>query len=145
MKGLTTLIKIQKRELDKLRLQMTQLETKRDTQIAYMRKLKEELEHELEAASQMTEMRGFFGDFSEAIKKKQKATVTVILKLEQQMEQLAVHIQNTFSELKKYEISYENYLAEQKREREKREQIELDELGIQMYQRRQQNQKPTTT
>lgn len=136
MKSLATLIKLQQRELDQLRKQQSLLEEARDNVIGRIESLHDELIRELQAAGDMAEMRGFFGDFSDAIKKKQKALATKVVQLEQQIQELGILIAERFSELKKYEIARDNRLARQKEERERKEQRDMDELGLAVFRRK---------
>ena len=133
MKSLHTLIKLEKRELDRLRKQMNILEDGRDKLIAHMERLQEQLIQELEAASVMPDLRGFFGDFSDAIKKKQRQMATKVVQFEQQIQELNQEVAIHFSELKKYEIARENHQKREKNKRDKREQAELDEVGVRAF------------
>lgn len=130
MKQLKTLIRMQKREMDELRQRMTQLETRRDGYIQQIEALNEELKQEYETAHQLSEMSGFFGDFSGAIKKRQQQIAASVVKVETQIQNLNIEIQKQFTELKKYEIVYERYLAELALEQKRAEQKEMDEIGI---------------
>lgn len=130
MESLTTLIRLQQRELDRLRKQVSTLEGRRDSMINAVEKLQDELLKEIEAADQLGEMRGFFGDFSDHIKKRQKELALKIVNLEEQIQNLTVEVQVKFSDLKKYEIAYDNYIKEKLRRQAMREQKELDEIGL---------------
>ena len=130
MESLKTLIRLQQRELDRLRKQVATLEGKRDSMIKAVEKLQDELVKEIETADQLGEMRGFFGDFSDTIKKRQKELAMKIVSLEEQIQNLTVEVQVKFSDLKKYEIAYDNYIKEQLRQQALREQKELDEIGL---------------
>lgn len=133
MKSLKTLIKLQKRELDQLRRQVAALEGARDNLIATIERLQDELVRELEAANTMMDLRGFFGDFSDAIKKKQRALASKVVQFEQQIQELAIEIGNRFSELKKYEIALEAHKKREKEKEAKKEQAEMDEMGLRIF------------
>jgi len=130
MKGLKTLIRIQKRELDELRKQIIPLEEKKQSYIQRIQDLSQELQDEIAAASELIELRGFFGDFSETIKKKQKELSARIARVEYQIQQLTVEVTKKFTELKKYEIAYDRYLERVAKEKAHKQQQELDEIGI---------------
>tara|TARA_B100000989_G_C19366494_1_gene395513 strand:- start:250 stop:666 length:417 start_codon:yes stop_codon:yes gene_type:complete len=133
MKGLKTLIRLRKRDLDALRERLASLEGKKERLLQRIEQLHDELQNEIDLAGDMPEMRGFFGDFSKSIKGRQDKIVNEILRIETQIQQVTNDISRQFSELKKYEISYDNYLKEQARLEDEREQKELDEIGVQRY------------
>lgn len=130
MKSLKTLIRLQQRELDRLRKQIALLETQRGNFIATIERLQDDLIKELAAAEEMAEMRGFFGDFSDSIKKRQHAIAAKVVELEYQIQQQMIEVTNRYSDLKKYEIAYERYLEDERKKQAKREQAELDEVGL---------------
>lgn len=133
MKSLKTLIKLQQRELDLLRRQVSSLEGARDTLISNIEHLHDELMKELEAASTMADMRGFFGDFSDTIKKRQRVMAGKVVQLEQQIQELGIEITNRFSELKKFEIALENHMKREKEKIARREQADMDEMGLRIF------------
>ena len=133
MKSLITLIKLQRRELDQLRRQVSALEGARDQLIEKIERLQDDLIREIEAASTMTDMRSFFGDFSDAIKKKQRALASKVVQFEQQIQELGIEIANRFSELKKFEIALDRHKEREKEKQTRREQIEMDEIGLRTF------------
>jgi len=133
MKSLKTLIRIQKRELDALRREMVVLEERREGYAARVAALNDQLQHEIKTASELAELRGFFGDFSKVIKQKQKELAARILLVEQEMRQVSDKIMLKFADLKKYEISLERYLAREAKKQADKEQKELDEVGIRAF------------
>lgn len=133
MKSLKTLIRMQQREIDLLRREMVKLEERKQSYLDRMEALDGDLRHELETAGELTEMRGFFGDFSETIKQKQQDLSQRVLYVEQQIQKMNIEISKQFAELKKYEIAYERFLERERKERERKEQIELDEIGQVAY------------
>lgn len=130
MKQLATLIRLQKRELDGLRQKMTRLEDKREHYIAQIEALTQALMDEYKLAEELPDMRAFFGDFSGSIKKRQKILAVHVVQVETQIQQLIPEIQTQFSELKKYEIAKERAEAAQALEERRKEQKEMDEVGI---------------
>jgi flagellar export protein FliJ len=130
MKKLGTLIRLQKRELDEVRSKMNKLETKRDHFIRQIEELSESLQHEYEMAADMAEMRGFFGDFSGSIKKRQQVLAAHIVQVETQIQHYMIEIQKQFSELKKLEIAKERNDEAEALEARRAEQKFMDEIGI---------------
>lgn len=130
MKKLGTLIRLQKRDLDELRQKMSKLEGKRDHYIRQIEELSDALRREYEMAEAMPDMRGFFGDFSGSIKKRQKILAAHVVQVETQIQQHLAQIQERFSELKKYEIAKERAEAVEKLAARRKEQQAMDEVGI---------------
>lgn len=130
MKQLKTLIRLQRREMDTLRQRLSQLETRRDNYIREIESLSDALSREVEAAATLADLRGFFGDYSGAIKKKQHQLAASVVRVEQQIQELNLTIQHQYAQMKKYEIAYERYLEQQAREAKRREQKQMDEIGL---------------
>ena len=136
MKGINTLIKLSKRELDTLRRDMASLETQKAQLQEATKKLAEDLLREQELASKQPEMGAFFGGFAARIKKRQEEIAAEIKKLDEKVRVLNEKIMVAFGELKKYEVAKENAI---KREEEKQKRIEtimLDEIASQQFHRK---------
>ncbi len=133
MKSLKTLIRMHKRELDRLRREVALIESKRDDLIGAVQRMQDELLHELATADELGEMRGFFGNFSDAIKRRQKEVAVRIVKLEQQIQEQQIEIQSRFAEMKKFEIAYERHLLREAQAKAKKEQQQLDEVGLRKF------------
>lgn len=137
MKGLKTLIRLEKNRLDALRKDLALLENEKDQFEAFSQQLLDSLHRELEAAEGMAEMRGFFGDFSARIKKQRQQIAQHVAGLERRMAAIRDQMGEIFSQMKKYEIALE---AHQKREKERLaalEQQQMDEVAVQRFQRMQ--------
>lgn len=130
MKKMATLIRLQRRELDELRQRMVRLENRRDHYIRQIEELAQSLEQEYLLAEKLPDMRGFFGDFSGSIKKRQTILAAHVIQAETQIQQLLVQIHQQFSELKKYEIAKERFDANAALIAKRKEQLAMDEIGI---------------
>lgn len=136
MKSLPTLMRVKQRELDALKRQQATLEKRRDELLNAVDQLTDQLVQELKAAEGLPGMAHFFGGFSASIKKRQETMHAQIRRLEGELDKLAQMIMVAFSELKKLDLAY---AAWKKREAEKlrrREQQEMDEIGIRGYVRK---------
>tara|TARA_B100001123_G_scaffold428622_1_gene545874 strand:- start:435 stop:854 length:420 start_codon:yes stop_codon:yes gene_type:complete len=130
MKSLATLIRLKQRDLDRSRQRLSRLEGQRDQLIAQIGKLTDELTNEYHLSAELADLRGFFGDYADSIKVKQKALAQKVVKTEMQIQEVITEIQVQFAEVKKYELALERFLEEEKRKRKQREQAQMDELGI---------------
>jgi flagellar export protein FliJ len=135
VKGLKTLIRLQKNRLDALRKDLVLLETEKEQFEAFSQQLLESLHAELQAAEGMAEMRGFFGDFSARIKRQRQQIAQHVAGLERRMSALREQMADVFSEQKKYEIALEQHTERQKAAAQAREQQQMDELAVQRFHR----------
>lgn len=135
MKGLKTLIRLEKNRLDALRKDLVTLANEKEQFEMLSQQLLDSLQKELETAAEMTEMRGFFGDFSTRIKRQRQQIAQHVAMLERKMEALREQMSGVFSEMKKYEIALEQHLAREKDRISLREQQQMDELAVQRFHR----------
>jgi flagellar biosynthesis chaperone FliJ len=138
MKGLVTLIKLHRRNLDQLRKKIVDTERQKNLLLLVAEKLANELASELEVASTHSYFGNFFGNYAERIKKRQEDVAREIINLEQMLHKLAEELSEGFSELKKFEIAQENRLKRQKEEADRKEQIRLDDIAIDQFTRKEQ-------
>lgn len=136
MKGLATLIKLHKRNLDELRRKMVSLENQKVQLRLLSAKLNEELKEEIRLASQRPEMGNFFGDFAKRIKTRQEDIAAEIKALDKQMEKLQDEIAAEFAEVKKFEIAQENERLRARAKEARKETIVLDEIASQQHRRK---------
>ncbi len=138
MKGITTLIKLHKRALDGLRRKMASLENQKARLLQASKKLDDELQQEIAAASRQPEMSGFFGGFAKRIRNRQDDIAREIKKLDAAMTKLQEEIAEAFRELKKFEIAQENAKKRAQEEEKRKETILLDEVAGQQHRRKEQ-------
>lgn len=136
MKGLETLIKLQKRELDRVRKEQVQLEEKREQLLALAAKLHNEVMEERRLAAENPIMAGYMGDYEKRMQKRQLDIAKETIGLDQRLAQLAMAIAEAFGELKKYEITRDNRREQAKSAADRREQGQMDELGLQQFVRK---------
>jgi flagellar FliJ protein len=137
MKGLTTLIKLQKRKLDALRQEITKLEDQRALQEQAIMYLQLQLEEEEKKATENAHLSQFFGDFNKRIKGQQDDCREVIARINRQISNLQEQMRMAFGDLKKLEITEENIKRRAKEETDRREQLMLDEIAMQQFMKKQ--------
>lgn len=140
MKGLKTLIKLNKRALDDLRRQMNMLENQKAQLLQLSAKLREDLINEMKLASKTPEMGNFFGDFSKRMQARQAEIASEVRSLERQMDELNIKISEAFSELKKFEIALENAKRRADEAQARRETLQMDEIAEQQHRRKMEEQ-----
>lgn len=136
MKSIKVLIRVKQRELDALKRQQTILEKRREEFYMMIIQLGDRLVQEMKMAKDMPEMAHFFGDFSASIKKRQDQAYAQIRKLDKELDKLAEQLTEKFGELKKFELAYAAWAKREADKVRKREQLEMDEVGIRGYVRK---------
>ncbi len=136
MKSMTTLLRVKQREMDALKRQQGILENQREEVISIINGLGNQLISELKAASNMPEMAHFFGDYSAAIKKRQEMMHGHLRRVEAEIAKLTDQIRERFGEMKKFELAIANWQKRKDAAAAKAVQQEMDEIGIQLYVRR---------
>ena len=135
MKGLKTLIRLEKNRMDILRKDLVVLEGEKEQFEAFAQQLLDSLHRELDAAEGMTEMRSFFGDFSARIKRQRQQIAQHVAGLDRRISALQDQINEVFSQMKKYEIALDNHIAREKEKLAASEQQQMDEVAVQRFHR----------
>ncbi len=137
MKGLQTLIKLQKRDIDALKKRQAVLLNRKELLFKRDQMLIDELEYEIKTSQELIELKGFFGDFSEHVKKKRQVVANEIARVDKVLEEVTDEIAIAFGELKKYEIALEMHVAREKHKRDKLEMEMMDEIAARKYREKQ--------
>lgn len=136
MKSITTLLRVKQREMDALKRQQGILENQREEIHTIINGLANQLASELKAAQHMPEMAHFFGDYSATIKQRQELMHAHLRRLEVELNKLTDQIRERFSEIKKYDLVLANWQKRRDEAQKRRDQQEMDEVGIRGYVRR---------
>lgn len=137
MKGIDTLIKLSKRQLDELRREMVKVESQKEKLLEAIQRLNEELQRELKLAGEQVEWSGFFGGFAKRIQARQETLYTEIHRLDAIIEKMRDQIAEAFGELKRYELAKENAKQRAKEAQARKDTIMLDEIAGQQFRRKQ--------
>jgi flagellar biosynthesis chaperone FliJ len=127
VKHFHTLIKLKKREVDVFRKQMNNLKDQKQFLEDLHQRMENDRLSEVELAGALTHMGVFFGDYSEAIKKKQELVQQQIRAVDKQMDIVAENMRVVFGEQKKFEIVLERKTAAAAYQQEQQEQQRMDE------------------
>ena len=139
MKSLTTLIRIKQREMDALKRQQGILENQREEVVKIIDGLANQLVSELKAAQEMPDMAHFFGNYSASIKQRQEMMHGHLRRVEAELDKLSLQLRERFSEMKKFDLALLNWQKRRDDAAKRREQQEMDEIGIRGYIRRDAN------
>ncbi len=136
MKGLKTLIKLHRRNLDEKRRDLVVLEEGKYKLMEVQVKLQQELKDEQKLAAQSGDVISMYAPYAKRMLKKQKMLTLAIMDHERKIETLTETITNLFGELKKFEILKTKQDAEEALKEKHREQVELDDIGGLGHQRK---------
>jgi flagellar export protein FliJ len=137
MKTAKTLMKVKQQALDELKRKIVALESKREDIYQTIGMLADRLNKEIKSAANMPDMMQFFGDFSSHIKKRQDQLYILAARTQKEIDVLGEEIRDVFREIKTYESVYKKWLAAERKKQKKREEAELDDIGIQRFTRKQ--------
>lgn len=130
MHSLETIIKLQKSELDKKRIDITELENQKDEVLAYYDKLHAELEKEKAYAAENPEFAMTFESFRQITTDRQNNIKYTVKSIDKEIQRLNAEIADLFGEMKKYEILLQKHILEEQRNEKKKEEIVLNEIAI---------------
>lgn len=136
MKGIATLARIYRQRLNDARRALAELNREKNGILNERIRLADEFEAEKLIAGESLEAGTAFAAFYGAMQERQGAMGFLLDDVDRRMGEANDHIATIFRELKKYEITLEQRKVEEAREAAHREQLEMDELGLEIYRRR---------
>ncbi len=140
MADLSVLIRLHKHELDEKRRALGELHG----QMAEMERRRRELERSFEAEKESIRLNGdvhfTFAQYAETVRMQQRQMVEHEQELEKHIEKAKESLMETFSELKKYEMTQEERERLEAEERAIKESREMDAIGLEGFRRKQDEQ-----
>ena len=136
MEGIATLVRIYRTRLNDARRALADLIRERDIILGECARLAGEVAAEKLIAATSLEANSAFANFLSAMTSRQAAMNFQIDDVDGRISEANDYIATLFRELKKYELTQAQRELEKVREADRREQIELDELGLDIYRRR---------
>ena len=137
MKGLPTLIRLYRWRLDEKRRMFADLERLLAGFHTQLECLEAELRAEQELAAGSDEGRYAYPTYAEAVIGRREALLRSIAEVGGAIAKAREEVAAAFEEVKTYEIVEENGEARTRAAAARREQLRLDEIGLDMYRRRQ--------
>ena len=136
-KGLKTLIRLSKFNVDEKRRVLTQLQAREEHVIEEIRKGEEQLRHEQQLAAEDSIGVGFaYGAYHQAWMKKRDLMHQALAAVRAEIEKAREELAEAFRELKTYEVTQANREKREREEADRKEQIFLDEVGLTMHRRK---------
>ena len=135
MKGLPTLIRVYRWELEEKRRQLADREELRDEFVRELRRLEKSLIENQKAAAYSTEVASTYGQYAVQVIERRKVLKQSIEEAQTVVNEATDTVHKAFQEVKKYETAQERIEARLLKEENRREQIELDDIGLNMFRR----------
>ncbi|MDA0231194.1 MAG: flagellar FliJ family protein [Proteobacteria bacterium] len=136
MEGIATLVRIYRTRLNDARRALADLNRERDIILGESARLVGQVAAEKLIAATSWEANTAFANFLNVMTTRRAAMNFQLNDVEGRLGEANDYIATLFRELKKYELTQAQRELEKTREADRREQIELDELGLDMYRRR---------
>ncbi len=135
-KDLHNLIQIHEWDVDEKRRKLGELLRLLDNLEAQARALEEELAREQKKAEESPEEAGYlYGEYAETVIDRRERIQESIRQMEIAIEEAREELRLAYVELKKYEVAQENRDRRAAIERNRREQAELDTVGLESFRR----------
>ncbi len=136
MSALNSLVRVHSWSLDEKRQKLAELDRIADKLRADLVALEQELIQEQSAASGSVEGSIAFPAFVAATLERRKRLRQSIANIELACVAARDEVNQAFQEMKKFEVARDNQIAEEQSEAARREQITMDELGVEMHRRK---------
>lgn len=137
MKSLDTLIKLAKRQLDAKKKLLGELLRKKEIMEMAVKTIDDEVAAETALADNNINLASHLAGYRKKQQIKRDAAIASILETEMFIKNTEEEIYTAFTELKKLEIAKASRLRKQTHEANRRDNISLDETGINAYTRNQ--------
>lgn len=136
MRTLSTLIRMHRFQLDEKRRALTDLENLRDDLIRQSEKMEAELAAEQEVAKKVEVGAFAYAGFARGVIARREKLAASLAELEARIEAAQREVAASFQDLKRHEIALAQRQRRQREEADRREQIALDEVSLDMHRRR---------
>ncbi len=136
MKGLDSLIRLHRWQLDEKRRHLVELEVLSQRLAAQIRELEVEIKNEQQVAGSSTEAAMTYGDYARAVIGRREKLDASLAELQSQGVVAKEEVAEAYRELKKFElVKVRNQSLANKRRRRQEQQV-LDEVGLNQFRRR---------
>jgi flagellar export protein FliJ len=135
MKGLPTLIRVRQWELEEKRRKLADLEGLAAQLDEAIQRLDDEVKMEQGIAGASHEVNFAYAPYAQAAIERRRTLLASLDDVKQQIEAAHEEVTIAYQELKKYEVAQDNRRRRTRAEANRREQIVLDEIGIEGFRR----------
>lgn len=135
MKGLPTLIRLRRQGLDERRRALVELEQQEAALGQQISAVDDEVVREQKFASGADDVRFAYENFSIAAKGRRESLVEALTAQRVLVESARNEVSEAFREFKKLDIAAQNAQRRLEEEQDRRERIEMDEIGLEIHRR----------
>jgi len=136
VKGLSTLIRVRKWELEERRRRLADLEGLRDQILGMIARLEQDVRTEQGVAASDVEAGYTYGNFAQASIERRQKLEGSLEEVQQQIRAAMEEVTSAYQELKKYEVAHANRKRREAEELSRRDQILMDDMAIEGFRRR---------
>jgi flagellar FliJ protein len=136
MKGLPTLIRVRTWALEEKRRKVADLEAFEEQLIEAIARLDDEVQIENQVASNNTDAGFTYGAYISVAIDRRRTLDASVEDVRRQIEAAREEVTIAYQELKKFEVAHNNRKRRARDEANRREQVVLDEMGLETFRRR---------
>ncbi|SOD96025.1 flagellar FliJ family protein [Caenispirillum bisanense] len=140
-KGLHSVIRLHKWTVDEKRRALGQLQSQEEQILRMQRELQEELAREQALARQDVTFAMAFGRYLPRYVARRDALARALVDIRRRIDKARQDLAEAFLDLKTFEITQASRDLAEKRERDRKEQERMDEIGLTLHRRREQQRK----
>ncbi len=135
MKGLPTLIRLRTYELEEKRRKLADLEGLKAQLIEAIARIDDDVRLEQQVAGSDSSISFAYAPFAAAAIERRRTLVASAENVQSQIEAAAAEVTSAYQELKKYEVAHSNRQRRLRLDRNRREQVTLDDIAIENHRR----------
>lgn len=136
MRTLTTLIRVHQYRLDEKRRELADLERFRADLVSQRERLEAEVRTEQDVAKRVECGAFAYAGFAQNVISRRDKLAASLADVDRRIEAVQQEVQEIFQELKRYELALAARQKKLREEMDRRQQIQLDEISLQMHRRR---------
>ena len=131
-KSVATLIRINELTVDERRRELGEHLIELDDLEAALNRLENEVVHEQRIAATQPQTAGFlYGAYADSVIHRREQFQLIIASKQQEITVARDALSDAYRELKKYEVIYQNQQSKEAEEQARKDQVDLDDLGLQ--------------
>ena len=131
-KSVATLIRINELTVDERRRELSEHLIELDDLEAALNRLEKEVVHEQRIAATQPQSAGFlYGAYADSVIHRREQFQLTIASKQQEITVARDALSDAYRELKKYEVIYQNQQSKEAEEQARKDQVDLDDLGLQ--------------
>lgn len=137
MRGLPNLIRLHKWKLEEQQRKLAELEGLKQQFVAGLHELDAEVAAESSAAGGASEAGHVLGSYIQASLQRRRHLEESVAGVQSQIDEVREQVAEAFQELKRFELAQEQQLRRERKAARRRERVQEDEIGINIFRRRQ--------